>query len=302
MEPPWVAVCDGQHKQARLGAISIMFHGMELLRHSTSKARVLRVRGGVASQVTDRLAGEEPMEIRAGPPGTAARRIAVTMRTPGRDFELAAGFLFTEGLIGPEDVSKVSYCDELDDEQAYNVVTVRCRQPLAKDAERNFYTTSSCGICGKGALEQVRVSCDPVTSDLVVDEAAVGKLPGTLRRSQKLFEQTGGLHAAGLFTAEGDLVSAREDVGRHNAVDKIVGQMLLERRLPLTRYVLMVSGRASFEIVQKAAVAGVPIVCAVSAPSSLAVEAAEEMGITLIGFVRDDGFNVYCHPERLRWR
>jgi FdhD protein len=247
----------------------------------------------------DRLAGEEPMEIRAGVLGQAPERVAVTMRTPGHDFELAAGFLFTEGLIGKDDVVKVSYCDDLDDEQAYNVVTVRCVRPLASHRERNFYTTSSCGVCGKAALDQIEVVCEPVASQTLVDGAVVSALPTTLRRAQKLFSQTGGLHAAGLFTAEGASLSAREDVGRHNAVDKVIGHMLLERKLPLSDRLLLVSGRASFEIVQKAAVAGIPFVCAVSAPSSLAVDAAARMGITLIGFVRDDGFNVYSHAQRL---
>jgi FdhD protein len=239
------------------------------------------------------------MEIRAGPLGQPAEAVAVTMRTPGRDFELATGFLFTEGLIGSADVQKVSYCDELDGEQAYNVVTVRTRAPIEPHAERNFYTTSSCGICGKAALDQVEVSCEAVTSDIRVTGEVVRGLPGALRPAQKLFEQTGGLHAAGLFTASGGVVTVREDVGRHNAVDKVIGKMLLEGALPLSDRVLMVSGRASFEIVQKAAVAGLPFVCAVSAPSSLAVEAADRLGITLVGFVRDNGFNVYSHSERI---
>jgi FdhD protein len=272
---------------------------MEILRHSTASTRILKVRDGSASERMDRLAGEEPMEIRAGPPGQPAEAVAVTMRTPGRDFELATGFLFTEGLIGSTGVQKVSYCDDLESEQAYNVVTVRTRSPLKPHAQRNFYTTSSCGICGKAALDQVEVSCDTVTSDIRVTGEVISGLPGALRRAQKLFEQTGGLHAAGLFTPSGDVVSVREDVGRHNAVDKVIGKMLLEGALPLSGRLLMVSGRASFEIVQKAAVAGIPIVCAVSAPSSLAVEAAGPLGVTLVGFIRDDGFNVYSHAERI---
>ncbi|MEA2506909.1 MAG: FdhD protein [Actinomycetota bacterium] len=239
------------------------------------------------------------MEIRAGVLGEAPERIAVTMRTPGRDFELAAGFLFTEGLIGRDDVVKVSYCDDLDDEQAYNVVTVRCLRPLASHRERSFYSTSSCGVCGKAALDQIEVACDPVASEITVDRIVISELPDSLRRAQKLFSQTGGLHAAGLFTARGEALSSREDVGRHNAVDKVIGHMLLERKVPLSDRILMVSGRASFEIVQKAAVAGLPFVCAVSAPSSLAVDAAARMGVTLIGFVREDGFNVYSHAQRV---
>jgi FdhD protein len=277
----------------------IIVSGMETPRRSTSQTRVLKVRDGAKRETMDRLAGEEPMEIRAGPPGQPAEAVAVTMRTPGRDFELAVGFLFTEGLIGAADVQRVSYCDDLDGEQAYNVVTVRTRGPLRPHAERSFYTTSSCGVCGKAALDQVEVTCETVTSPLTVSSDVISELPGALRRAQKLFEQTGGLHAAGLFTASGDAVTVREDVGRHNAVDKVIGKMLLEGALPLQSHLLMVSGRASFEIVQKAAVAGLPVVCAVSAPSSLAVDAAERLGITLVGFVRDDGFNVYSHPERV---
>jgi FdhD protein len=261
--------------------------------------RVLRVRDGAVADRMDRVAGEEPMEIRTGPPGQPAEAVAVTMRTPGRDFELAAGFLFTEGVIGSADVQKVSYCDEVDGEQAYNVVTVRTRGPIKAHAERNFYTTSSCGICGKAALDQVEVMCEPVSADLTVAGDVISALPGALRRSQKLFEQTGGLHAAGLFTPSGETITVREDVGRHNAVDKVIGQMLLQGALPLSERLLMVSGRASFEIIQKAAVAGLPVVCAVSAPSSLAVDAAARLGITLVGFVRDDGFNVYSHPQRI---
>ncbi|MDP9226320.1 MAG: formate dehydrogenase accessory sulfurtransferase FdhD [Actinomycetota bacterium] len=273
---------------------------METLRRNTTSARVLSVRRGSSSERIDHLAGEEPMEIRAGVLGEPVERVAVTMRTPGSDFELAVGFLFTEGTIGSDDVLQVSYCDDLEAEQAYNVVTVRLRRPITAPSERNFYTTSSCGICGKAALDQVEVACTPVDTKLTVDGALITALPSRLRRSQKLFEKTGGLHAAGLFTADGAVVAVREDIGRHNAVDKVVGQMLLERRLPLSDRLLMVSGRASFEIVQKAAVAGLPFVCAVSAPSNLAVDAAERLGLTLIGFVRDDGFNVYSHPERVR--
>jgi FdhD protein len=272
---------------------------MEALRHSTAQTRVLKVRDGAASERMDRLAGEEPMEIRAGPLGHPPEAVAVTMRTPGRDFELAAGFLFTEGLIGSADVQKVSYCDDLDGDQAYNVVTVRTRGPIRPHAERNFYTTSSCGICGKAALDQVEVRCEAVISDITLTGEVVKGLPGALRGAQRLFEQTGGLHAAGLFTRSGEVITVREDVGRHNAVDKVIGKMLLEGALPLSDRVLMVSGRASFEIVQKAAVAGLPIICAVSAPSSLAVEAADRLGISLVGFVRDNGFNVYSHSERI---
>jgi FdhD protein len=240
------------------------------------------------------------MEIRAGGPGQEPEAVAVTMRTPGGDFELAAGFLFTEGLIKPGDVEKVSYCELPADEQQYNVITVRLKRPLdAAALKRNFYATSSCGICGKAALDDVEVHCAPVAPGPVVSADVISSLPDKLREGQRVFEQTGGLHAAGLFTPEGDLLSLREDVGRHNAVDKLVGEALLAEQLPLSERILQVSGRVSFEIVQKAAVAGVPIVAAVSAPSSLAVEAAERFGMTVVGFVRDGRLNVYSHPERV---
>jgi FdhD protein len=223
------------------------------------------------------------------------------MRTPGGDCELAAGFLYTEGLVeGREDIASVAYCELPAKEQNYNVVTVRLTRPFDPGSlRRNFYATSSCGVCGKASLEEVRVACAPLPGGPVVDGSVVVALPEALRSAQRVFDQTGGLHAAGLFDPEGRPMAVREDVGRHNAVDKLVGWALLEARLPLSDRLLMVSGRVSFEIVQKAAVAGIPIVCAVSAPSSLAVEVAGEVGMTLVGFVRDGGFNVYTHPARI---
>jgi FdhD protein len=262
---------------------------------------VTAVHAGVRSERPDTVATEEPMEIRAGGPGQVARPVAVTMRTPGADYELAAGFLFTEGLIAPGDVTRVAYCDDLEDaEQRYNVVTVTLRRPFDHDRlQRNFYATSSCGICGKAALDDVEVRCAPVAEGPVVEAELIVTLPDRLRERQRVFDRTGGLHAAGLFTASGEMIALREDVGRHNAVDKVVGEQLLAGRIPLADSVLQVSGRASFEIVQKAAVAGIPIVSAVSAPSSLAVEAAERFGMTLVGFVRDGRCNVYTRPERV---
>jgi FdhD protein len=223
------------------------------------------------------------------------------MRTPGGDFELAAGFLFTEGLIGPHDVRRVAYCDDVDDEaQRYNVVTVGLSSPFDPSVlRRNFYATSSCGVCGKAALDDVAVRCAPVGEGPVVDLDVILGLPETLRAAQKVFDRTGGLHAAGLCSTDGRLATSREDVGRHNAVDKVIGERLLEGELPLGSWILQVSGRLSFEIVQKAAVAGIAIVSAVSAPSSLAVDAAERLGMTLVGFVRDGRCNVYTHPERV---
>lgn len=270
-----------------------------MLRRAVGRARVFEVKGDTAVERVDKLAGEEPMEIRAGGPGQDPVQVAVTMRTPGADFELAAGFLVTEGLVEPSGVVKVSYCDALETEQEYNVVTVRTAAPFDLDAGRNFYATSSCGICGKASLDQIAVSCDPVPSDLVVTPDVIRSLPDSLRRAQKIFKSTGGLHAAGFFDASGRVQIAREDVGRHNAFDKMVGRALLTDRFPL-HGIVMVSGRVSFEIVQKAAVARVRIVCAVSAPSDLAVEAAERFGITLVGFLRGERFNVYAHPERVR--
>jgi FdhD protein len=263
--------------------------------------RVTAVRDGARFQRADRLATEEPLEIRVGGPGQEPASVAVTMRTPGHDFELAAGFLFTEGLIaGRQEVASVAYCDLPAAEQRFNVVTVRVRRAFDLEGRhRRFLATSSCGVCGKASLEQVEVACRPIPAGPVVAASAVLGMPEGLRAAQRIFEQTGGLHAAGLFETDGRLVAMREDVGRHNAVDKLVGRGVLEDSVPIHDHVLMVSGRVSFEIVQKAAVAGIPMVCAVSAPSSLAVEGAERLGLTVLGFVRGRGFNVYTHPERI---
>jgi FdhD protein len=272
------------------------------LRRPVATSRVLALRDGNRSVRSDRLAAEEPMEIRAGGPGQEPVRVAVTMRTPGDDFDLAVGFLFSEGLVrGSHDVATVAYCDDLDEEeQRYNVVTVRLRRPVDGAAlQRNFFTTSSCGICGKASLEQVEVRCAPVPPGPHVRASTILGLPEALREVQRVFEATGGLHAAGLFTAEGEALVVREDVGRHNALDKVIGWSVLRGQVPLSGRVVLVSGRASFELVQKAAVAGVPVLCAVSAPSSLAVEAAERLGLTVVGFVRGRSLNVYSHPERV---
>jgi FdhD protein len=271
------------------------------VRRNVTPVRVVSVRDGMRSERADTLATEEPLEIRAQGPGQEAQRVAVTMRTPGGDFELAAGFLFTEGLIEAEDLRRVAYCDDVDDEdQRYNVVTVTLGAPFDGSLlSRNFYATSSCGVCGKASLDDIVVRCDVVPAGFTVAADVVVTLPDRLRTAQRVFDRTGGLHAAGLFTAGGEAISVREDVGRHNAVDKVIGEQLLAGRVPLSDVVLQVSGRASFEIVQKAAVAGIPVVSAVSAPSSLAVEAGERLGVTVVGFVRDGGCNVYSHPGRL---
>ena len=271
------------------------------LRRNVTPTRVLAVDPKGASERSDTLATEEPMEIRAGGPGREPESVAVTMRTPGGDFELAAGFMFTEGLItGAEDLQQVSYCELPAEEQRFNVVTVRLTRPFdAQLLRRNFYATSSCGICGKAALEDVEVHCALLPEGPAVSREVIAALPDVLRQGQQVFERTGGLHAAGLFDPDGTLLSLREDVGRHNAVDKLVGEALLARKLPLAERILLVSGRVSFEIVQKTAVAGVPIVAAISAPSSLAVDAAERLGQTVIGFVRGGRFNAYTHVERI---
>jgi FdhD protein len=271
------------------------------LRRNTSKVHVVSMNDGVRSERTDTLAAEEPLEIRVQGPGQELRSVAVTMRTPGGDFELAVGFLFTEGLITPVDVNRVAYCDTLPGEdQQYNIVSVTLKRPFDFDLlKRNFYATSSCGVCGKAALDDIEVRCAPVAEGTRVAADMLLALPVALRKAQKVFERTGGLHAAGLFSVDGEPVSVREDVGRHNAVDKVVGEQVLAGHVPLADHVLQVSGRLSFEIVQKAAVAGIPVVSAVSAPSSLAVEAGERFGMTLVGFVRDERLNVYTHPERL---
>ena len=239
--------------------------------------------GGAAG---DLVAVEEPLEIRIG--GTP---VAVTMRTPGHDEELALGFCLSEGL---RPVSA-----RLPDDLAANAVEIEAPGADLGSLQRSFYTSSSCGVCGKGALEAVAVDAPRVDSGLRVEAALVAALPERLRAAQAAFEATGGLHACGLFSAEGELLFVREDVGRHNALDKILGRAFLDGLLPLSRSLLCVSGRLSFELVQKAAVAGCPVLVAVGAPSSLAVELAADRGITLCGFVRDGSFNVYTEPWRV---
>lgn len=268
--------------------------------------KILAVEGESAKARFDRVATEEPMEIRLRA-GGESRTVAITMRTPGNDFELAAGFLFGEGILGGyADLRAISYCIDpaVDAEQRYNIVNVDLAAPALpplERLERHFLTSSACGVCGKANLEALRLrGCDAVSDPLTVDAATIAALPERLRGAQGIFERTGGLHAAGLFDAEGSLLAAREDVGRHNAVDKLIGWALLERKLPLEGRILMVSGRTSYEIVQKALAARIPLVCAVSAPSNLAVDLARAFGITLIGFLRAGRFNVYANEARVR--
>jgi FdhD protein len=271
------------------------------IRSSIAGARVTAVDDGAVTKRRDRLATEEPLEIRAAGPGQEPVSVAVTMRTPGDDWELAAGFLYTEGLVGSRDeIAQIRYCGPESDEQHYNVVSVELRRPFdAGSLQRNFYATSSCGVCGKASIDQVEVRCAPLPAGPAVPRSVIASLPEKLRAGQRIFDETGGLHAVGLFAADGGLLDSREDVGRHNAMDKLVGHALLEGSLPAHEQVALVSGRASFELVQKAAVAGIPVLCAVSAPSTLAVATAARLGMTLVAFLRGERFNIYAHPERI---
>lgn len=262
--------------------------------------------GPVAVNRRDTLAAEEPLEIRVGPGGPGRRRpLTVTMRTPGDDLDLAIGFLITEGIIGSaDDVVTAQLCAGAETPNTYNVVDVVLAPgvPVPEtDPTRAFYTTSSCGVCGKASIDAVRTRSRYDVSDdpLAVPAAVLAQLPDRLRTAQRGFASTGGLHAAGLFTADGELVVLREDVGRHNAVDKVIGWSVRQRRLPLRGHVLLVSGRASFELTQKAWMAGVPVLAAVSAPSTLAADLAAEAGMTLVGFLRGETMNVYTGATRV---
>ena len=279
--------------------------GGKLRRGSKTKVRVRVVEGDNVRVRPDTLATEEPMEIRLVS-GDVKQTVAVTMRTPGADFELAVGFLYGEGVVSsPHDILKISYCvdTDLDAEQQYNIVNVELRSDHSyelRSLERHFYTTSACGVCGKASLEQLELrGCQMIPQGPEVATEAIYPLPEKLREAQGLFDATGGLHAAALFDAKGNLVAVKEDVGRHNATDKLVGWALLEGRLPLSDQIVMVSGRSSFEILQKCLAAGVPIVCAISAPSSLAVDVARQFNMTLVGFLRGKRFNVYSGYERI---
>ncbi len=269
-------------------------------RHIATRS-VVAVRGETLEVRADRIVGEAPLEIRAAGPDQDPVAIAVTMRTPGHEAELAVGFLRTEGLIDGREVASTEGGDPAILNQPDDTIVVRLSRPFDASAvaERHFVATASCGICGKASIDEIATRCDPLPDGPVVTRAVILALPDLLRAAQRAFDQTGGLHAAALFTPTGELIAIEEDVGRHNALDKVVGGQLLAGALPLHERILMVSGRISFEIVQKAAVAGVPIVCAVSAPSDLAVETAERLGVTLVGFLRGDGFNVYSHDRRI---
>ena len=262
-------------------------------------ASITRYEDGRPSVLEDRVTVEEPLEIRIG-----GETMAVTMRTPGHDHDLAAGWLVTEGIVSrPEELVRIEHCRETrSPEEEGNVVIARTTAPASAAldrARRLLLTSSSCGLCGKGSIEAIRGQFPRVSSSAAASPEVLLSLPETLRRAQTTFGQTGGLHAAGIFTLDGRLLVAREDVGRHNAVDKVIGSLFREGRLPLSDAILCVSGRASFEIVQKALAAGIPIVAAVSAPSSLAIDLARNSGIALVGFLREKGFNLYSEEGRV---
>lgn len=285
---------------------------------SQAKTQIWVVENGRKRVKTDRLATEEPLEIRLVSPQRRIPKyerlseygeestVAVTMRSPGADFELAAGFLYSESVVNKrEDIQQIGYCvdPEIDGQQRYNIVKVKLKEGLMPDLqplERHFYTTSACGVCGKASLEQLRVQGGAaIPLGLQVSAEVIYSLSEQLRAAQKILDRTGGLHAAALFDRSGELLSLKEDVGRHNALDKLIGTAFLGDQLPLSNHIIMVSGRASFELLQKSLRAGVPIVCAVSAPSSLAVSLAREFNITLVGFLREQRFNVYTAIERI---
>ncbi|MGH9175083.1 MAG: formate dehydrogenase accessory sulfurtransferase FdhD, partial [Vicinamibacterales bacterium] len=265
------------------------------------QVRLQRVGPATRSDYQDLVAVEEPMEVRVN-----GASFAVIMRTPGHDRELAAGFLLAEDVIrGSQELATIEYCEDADDEGRDNTLNVTVvgeavERLLTRLGERRqVMMTASCGLCGRRTIESLRSRVPFADGQWVVPPQVVRGLPHTLRQAQSVFETTGGLHAAGLFSLEGALHVMAEDVGRHNAVDKVIGRRLLEDALPLDRSMLVVSGRTSFELVQKALLAGVPLIAAVSAPSSLAIELAEESGVTLCGFVRGDTFNVYANPQRI---
>lgn len=275
-----------------------------MTRLNKTKRRIWSVENGQVTRKADHLATEEPLEIllRAG---GDQRTVAITMRTPGNDYELAAGFLHSEGIIvDKRDIVQMTYCTDGSGQlQEYNALRVQLRQdtlPELAQLERHFFTNSACGVCGATMLDDLaQRNLPPISTKTRVSPQVLTGLPDTLREAQSLFEATGGLHAAALFTTDGELLALREDVGRHNALDKLIGWGLLNRQLPFDDKVILVSGRASYELLQKCRVAGAPVFCAVSAPSSLAVEVAERFGITLVGFLRGVRFNIYTGVERV---
>lgn len=267
----------------------------------------IKVEDGRSRPFDDLLAAEEPLEIRlVYGENRVVKPITVTMRTPGNDFELAVGFLFTEGILHSwSDVKLIRYCEDSGKStEGNNVVKVEIHPQVPIDIsglDRNFYTTSSCGVCGKSSLDSVRRYCAPSDSQFRLGADLVTRLPELLKSNQVVFKRTGGLHASALASSKGELLMVREDVGRHNALDKIIGAAFSSGQTPLDNHILVLSGRISFELVQKAAVAGIGVIVAVGAPSSLAVELANSLNLTLIGFVRDQHFNVYCGADRINF-
>jgi FdhD protein len=263
-----------------------------------ARRRIVRLQtGGQGTRRVDHLAVEEPLEIRVD-----GQTRTTTMRTPGEDFELALGWCLADGVIDADDVATIRYCAGRDEQgrQTYNVVDVATRSGAARGSPRLVQTTSACGLCGSESIADVRKRAGDVHGDdTTVTADVLAELPDRLRQAQAVFERTGGLHAAGVFTPQGEVVCVREDVGRHNAVDKVLGWAVTEHAFPLAGRVLMVSGRVAFEIVAKALTGHVPIVAAVSAPTSLAAELADDAGVTLVGFLRGATMNVYTHPERV---
>lgn len=272
------------------------------VRKPTTNANVTVFGDTFANRHPDLLATEEPMEIRVKGDGQQPIAVNVTMRTPGNDFELAVGFLFNEGLIAKrQDVRTVCYCADVDrEDQRFNVVTVELKVPFDEDfRKRNFTSSSACGICGSASIAELACKIEPIAPAARVSKETVLSIPEKMKPKQKIFKSTGGLHAASLFSQSGKLQILREDIGRHNAVDKLIGNALLSGDLPLSNSILGLSGRIGFELVQKAAMARIPFIIAVSAPSSLAVKTAAELGITLIGFTRENSANIYSHPENV---
>ncbi len=282
---------------------------MVMTKPSVSSVNITRINNLQSEQTFDLLAVEEPMEIRLGFGPMDMRQqksVSVTMRTPGNDFELALGFLFTEGIIqNPQHIYKIQYCTELNTkENLENIVRVELKPDLEIDLsklQRNFYTTSSCGVCGKESIEAIMTNCPVQLPDFSVqiNPQTITQLPDKLRAQQSVFEHTGGIHACALFDTDGNLLLLREDVGRHNALDKLIGATLHSTAIQPNKTILLLSGRASFELLQKAAMAGISVVCAVGAPSSLALETAQSFNITLVGFLRNQRFNIYSTPQRI---
>ncbi len=275
--------------------------------YSVTSIQLTRINGSKIISKPDLVATEEPLEIRLGfgKHEREQKSLSVTMRTPGHDFELALGFLFTEGIIrSMDDIENVKYCEDVGrQEDKGNVVRAELKPSVTFDwskLQRNFYTSSSCGVCGKSSIESVQQNCKVINSEVQITSQLVVSLPDKLRKVQMVFEHTGGLHAVGVFDTAGELLCLREDVGRHNALDKAVGALLQKKNIPASACLLLVSGRASFELVQKAAMAGFPLMAAVGAPSSLAVSLAQRLQLTLIGFLRGTSFNVYSAPERVQ--